>query len=110
MSGVARSRLYESIVRYVKNIAPGLIYTLDLHCRRLAGKDCVALFLDEPWTLRDILVNIYGSSPTLEMVARMFIYPAKLEVNIDDSLEALVKLFLEKPAELYRVLQRIVKQ
>jgi len=106
VSGSYRDKLREDIEQYAKNIAPGLIYTLNLHCRRLAGRDCIDLFLDDPGAFRDVLVRVYGSSPTVKLVARMFIYPVKLNANLDEPLDELVKLFTENPVEFHRILQR----
>lgn len=106
MSEMYKNILRESIERYVKNIAPGLIHTLNLYCRRLEGSDCLNLFLEEPWAFRDILTRIYGSSPTVEIIVRMFIHPVRVELGINESLDDLVRLFLDNPVEFQRILER----
>ncbi|MFZ8790982.1 MAG: hypothetical protein ACO2OS_01675 [Thermosphaera aggregans] len=62
MSGSVEDVLVNNIEAYVRTVAPGLIHTLNNYCRRTAGSGCAKLFLEEPWTFRDILSNIYGSS------------------------------------------------
>ncbi|MEM1628719.1 MAG: hypothetical protein QXP02_04780 [Desulfurococcaceae archaeon] len=104
MSRSIKDKLYESIQKYVKNTAPGLIHTLNIYCQKLVGVDCITLFLEEPWVFKEILTSIYGSSPTVEMVARIFIYPVILETGIEKSLDELAKLLIRDPRELYRII------
>ncbi len=109
MSGSVKDVLVKNIEAYVRSVAPGLIHTLNLYCRRTAGKDCAELFLEEPWVFRDLVSNIYGSSSSAEMIARMFIYPVKLDLLINEPMEKLMKLFFENPRELYRIVRDALK-
>lgn len=109
VSGSVKDVLVNNIEAYVRSVAPGLIHTLNIYCRRTAGKDCAELFLEEPWTFRDIISNVYGSSSSAEMIARMFIYPVKLNIFIDEPMEKLIKLFFENPRELYRIIRNVLE-
>jgi hypothetical protein len=109
VSGSVKDVLVNNIEAYVRAIAPGLIHTLNIYCRRTAGKECAKLFLEEPWTFRDILSNIYGSSSSAETIARMFIYPVKHDILIDEPMEKLIKLFFENPRELYRIIRKALE-
>ncbi|MEM4850779.1 MAG: hypothetical protein QXT15_01335 [Desulfurococcaceae archaeon] len=104
----AAAEIKESIRNYAKSVVPGLFYTIDLYCCKLAGKDCVTILLEEPKTLRDILVRVYDLSPTVNLVARVFLYPVVIETNIDIPVEGLVSLFMNNPDELRRVLSDIL--
>lgn len=103
------TEIRESIRNYAKNIAPGLFYTVDLYCRKLVGKDCVTILLEEPKTLRDILVKIYDLSPTVDLIARMLLYPIVIETDTIVSVESLILLFKNNPDELKRILSEILK-
>lgn len=88
-----RTEIRETIRNYAKNVVPVLLYTVDLYCRKLAGKDCVTILLEEPRTLRDILVKVYDLSPTVNPIARMFLYPIVIETGTTIPVEGLVNLF-----------------
>jgi len=43
------------------------------------------------------------------MIARMFIYPVKHDILIDEPMEKLIKLFFENHRELYRIIRKALE-
>lgn len=98
-----------AIRAHVARIAPGLLQMLDLHCIKTVGEDCVTLLFTSPEMFRDILLEVYGSPHTLEVIARLFLYPLLLETGSNEPVDILVKLFINSPRELRELIYEMTQ-
>lgn len=103
-----KTAIRHAIRTHVMRVAPGLLQLLDLHCNKTAGEDCVTLLLTSPEMFREILLRIYGSPHTLEVVIRLFLYPLLLETGSNEPVDILVKLFVSNPRELRGLIYEIM--
>ncbi|MEM4933958.1 MAG: hypothetical protein QXN82_03750 [Desulfurococcaceae archaeon] len=107
---VSRGLGVKRVIRsHVMRIAPGLLQLLDLYCVRTTGEDCITLLLTSPEMFRDILLEIYGSPHTLEVVIRLFLYPLLLETSSNEPVDILAKLFVNNPRELRELIREMMQ-
>lgn len=89
---------------------PGFYEIMEINCRRLYGRSCIDLFLDEPGKLRDVLLGRYSSDATSVyfVVKYLFLRPLLVERNRLDLEEELATSFLSDPERFKRVLASIL--
>lgn len=106
ISKIDRDKINKYIRSYVEGALPEFIYSLNMYLRKFSdNNDCIDLLLNEPWTLRDVLVRLSGSVTAVKVLSRVLLYPIKLEAKTNRALEELVNLFIDNPSELYKIIQ-----
>ncbi|MEZ0393689.1 MAG: hypothetical protein ABWK00_01385 [Desulfurococcaceae archaeon] len=99
-----RGRIREALRSHARNVVPGLLQALDVYCARARGRSCIDLLFDDPEGLREVLLRVFGSSASAELVAALLLRPLALEGNVGRSAEELAKLLVENPKELAEIL------
>lgn len=105
-----RAAIASIIRRSMQSKIPGFYEIMEINCRRLYGKSCTDLFLDEPGKLRDVLLSRYSNdmSSVYFVVKYLFLRPILVERNRLDLEEELATSFLNDPDKFKRVLASIL--
>ncbi|MEM4436054.1 MAG: hypothetical protein QXO52_05325 [Thermosphaera sp.] len=87
---------------YMRQVSPGLYYSLESACLKNKGKTCIELLVENPAELREILERKYGSNSSIRIVSRLIIYPIVSRFKGDGIVDDYLNLFLENPSEFKR--------
>ncbi|MEM3976545.1 MAG: hypothetical protein QXO87_07315 [Desulfurococcaceae archaeon] len=105
--------LYETFSKQLKNRinakSPGLAYTLDLYCMKFNNSDCIALLLDNPEAFKALLIRVYGSLQTVELIAKMYLSLILGDEN-SEAVDFLVEVFMTDPSSLRERLREMLKR
>ncbi|MEM4489984.1 MAG: hypothetical protein QW816_02135 [Desulfurococcaceae archaeon] len=96
--------LSEVIRARLSRISPGLYEFLDLQCKKTTGRDCVAVLLEDPAVIRDIIVSKYGSLVVAKRVAERFFAPIVDALGIEKTPRELAELLVSDPGELRKLI------
>jgi hypothetical protein len=105
-----RSRVFVVVRRFMESRVPGYFEVVDMHCRKMFGRGCIDLFIEEPEKLREVLMNKYSNDvhPVYFAIKYLFLRPILLELNKLDVEEELATLFLQNPQKFRERLRQIL--
>ncbi|MCC6046549.1 MAG: hypothetical protein LM572_07170 [Ignisphaera sp.] len=105
-----RAKVFVIIKRFMQSRVPGYFEVLEAQCRKMFGKGCVDLLLDEPDKLRAVLMNKYGGdvTSTYFAVKHLFLRPLLMEVNKLDVEEELATCLLNNPQKFKEKLKQVL--
>jgi hypothetical protein len=108
----ARSRLIIAIENYIRSRAPGYLEYLDIICKKLLGRGCADLFVDEPDKLRYILVDkLSNDIHTVYFIIKyLFLRPILIKLDKLDVEEELTSLFIQNPEKFKEKLNHVLNQ
>lgn len=109
-NSVVIKNIMERIRNYVEKSLPGACHILDLHCRQHGYGDCVSLLIEEPSLFKEVLIRVYGFQPGIELIARIYLTPLVLELNLDKTINDLVKILIDNPDELKKIIVSLLKK
>ena len=106
-----RSRIFSIVKKYILFKVPGYFECIDLFCRKLFGKSCVDLLIDEPEKFREVLVNMYSgdTNSAYFIVKHLFLRPILIELNKLDTEEELATLLLQNTQRFRERLKQILE-
>lgn len=106
-----KAKVFFIIRRYMQSKVPGYFEIMEAYCRKMYGKSCIDLFIDEPEKFREVLVKRYGNDvySIYFAVKYLFLRPILLELNKLDLEEDLATLLLNNPRKFNDILKQILK-
>jgi hypothetical protein len=107
---VDRARIASIIKKYSFSKIPGYLDILELHCRKMFGRGCTDLFLDEPEKLREVLLAKYNGDADSAYFAikYLFLRAVLTALNMLELEEELAQNFLKNPLLFKEKLHRIL--
>jgi len=107
---VDRGRVFVVVKRFMQSRVPGYFEVVEAHCRRLFGRSCVDLLLDEPDKLREVLMRKYANdvNPVYFAIKYLFLRPILIEVNKLDIEEELATTLLNNPQQFKERLRQVI--
>jgi hypothetical protein len=108
---VDRAKLSSVIRRNVSSRIPGYLEALEAHCRKMFGKSCIDLFLDEPENFRVVLFTRYNNdiNPVYFAIKYLFLRAILIALDMLELEEELTRDFIENPLLFKEKLNKILK-
>jgi hypothetical protein len=107
---VDRARIAFIIKEYSFSKTPGYLDILELYCRKMFGRGCIDLFLDEPEKLKEALLVKYSGDAysTYFTIKIFFLRPVLTALNMLELEEELAQNFLKNPSLFKEKLHRVL--
>ncbi|MEM4487996.1 MAG: hypothetical protein QXK88_04240 [Desulfurococcaceae archaeon] len=96
--------LSEVIRAKLSRVSPGLYEFLNVQCKKGVGKDCVSTLLENPATVRDIIISKYGTPIVARRIAERLFASIIEVIGVEKSPAELAELFTSNPEELRKLL------
>lgn len=104
------NRLATLVRSVARRVAPGLLETLDMHCKLRAGISVYEALLSNPQLVVEILVGMYSNIESARLVLReVFVKPlfgGDHDCHVD--YEELLDLLINKPWEFAKKLKEVL--
>uniref|UniRef100_A0A7C4BE37 Uncharacterized protein n=1 Tax=Ignisphaera aggregans TaxID=334771 RepID=A0A7C4BE37_9CREN len=108
---VDRAKLSSIIRKSVSSRIPGYLEALEAHCRKMFGKSCIDLFLDEPEDFRAVLFTRYNNdvNPVYFAIKYLFLRAILIALDMLELEEELARDFIENPLLFKEKFHKILK-
>lgn len=100
--------LRKLVESYMRQVSPGLYYSLEASCQKHKGISCVELLVEQPTEFKEVLEKKYGSNSSIRVVSRLIIYPIISNLKGNGAVDDFLALFLENPLEFKKRIREIL--